>query len=92
MEPLTGRLAKLRGKFQIMMSADGTHVAQISGQMGQLGLHVHPLGIPVLQRQNGTAMAKIMKPWRVPLGIEHLGADTKPMPEQHQTIGLIDFG
>jgi len=49
MEPLAGCLAKLWSEFQVMMRTGGADVTQIRGQIGQLGLHVHPLGIPVLE-------------------------------------------
>ena len=48
-KPLAGRLAKFRGEFQVMMSADGADMTKISGQMRQLGLHVRALGVPVLE-------------------------------------------
>jgi len=74
MKPLTGGLAKLRGKLEVMMGADGINVAKISRQMWQLGLHVHPLGVPALEHQNGGAVAKIMDAWGMALHIEYLGA------------------
>jgi hypothetical protein len=33
-----------------MMGADGINVAKISRQMRQLGLHVHSLSVPALER------------------------------------------
>jgi len=65
MKSLAGRLAKLWGEFQVIMGADGVNVTKVSGQMGQLGLRVHPLGVPMLEHQDGRGMAKIMKARRM---------------------------
>ena len=73
------------------MSAHCARMAKIGGQMRQFGLYVHTLGVPVLQHQNSATVPKIMKTRRVPLGIEDLGADTKPMPKDHHIIDIIDF-
>ena len=75
MEPLIGGLAQFRGEFQVIMSAHCARMAKIGSQMRQFGLHVHPLGVPVLQHQNSATVPKIMKTRRVPSGIEDLGAD-----------------
>ena len=74
MKSLAGRLANLWGEFQVIMGADGANVTEVSGQMRQPGLHVHPLGVPMLEHQNGGGMAKIMNARRMPVSIKDTGA------------------
>ena len=75
MEPMAGDLPQLRCQLQIVVGADGTDVAEISGQMRQSRLHIHALGIPALEGVDGKTVAQVVQPWGMPAAIQQVGAE-----------------
>ena len=75
MEPLAGRLPQFRGKLQVIVGTDNADMAHKSGQMRQFGLDIQSLSVPALEDVESKTMPRVMKPGRMSLGIDDVGAE-----------------
>jgi hypothetical protein len=62
-------MTQVRCELEIVVRAYWTDVTKVGGQMGQLGLNVHALPIPALQRVDGEAVPEVVESGRMAVDI-----------------------